>query len=236
MDKNPYFDVQAEYVGAAALFASPNPDSDSTYSVNVFPGHVGGAIIWALNGHQAFFIYEEDGVVTEPIQIQPHKELLKACGCKVDAGKKRLQADPGLEYLRVVSFDKDNGEEWIDFNPAPAHRARTSVNYKTFLEKYADTREGIAAKCINGNDYAKMRKIFKDEALFQPVLYQAKSDSGEGPIYNSFLRVKNLLIITMPMKVMEDADDDLVTVDAYGNFSNIASTLISSPYAEGIHQ
>ena len=100
MADNPaYLDIQAEYVGAAALFAEHYLDSDSLRYVNVVPGPVGGAIIWALNGHQAFFIYEEDGVVAEPVQIAPHKEMLKACGCKVDAPKKRMRAERGPEQL-----------------------------------------------------------------------------------------------------------------------------------------
>jgi len=235
MEKNEYLDVSAEFVGAAALFAS-NDDRGGTFChVNIIPGPVGGAIIWALDGHHAFFIHEEDGVVTEPVQIRHHKDLLKACGCKVDAPKKRLQAEHELEYIRVASFDKKDGEQFIDFNPAPAHRARDMINYKSFVEKFAVSIPGVRAKSINGNTYALMRKLFKDEYKYHPILHQSSDESGEGPVFHTFSDVPNMLVTTMPVKVFENCDGKGVPQpgDSYADFLNIASTLVSSPFAEG---
>lgn len=174
-------DIQSKYVGAASLFASTDEERDDVACVYVTPGHCGGAIIWSLDGHTAFFAHDEDGKAEKPIRISLHKDLLKTCGCKLDKMSNRLQAEPSLEYLRIVNLDKNGCEEWLDFNPAPARIATSAPDYRTFIEKFSQSRPGIGAKQISGHPYISMRKLFKgNEGLSR---FCIKSKARKDPFF-----------------------------------------------------
>ena len=225
-------DIQSKYVGASALFAVQDAEYMDLSCVYVIPGHCGGAVIWALNGTQAFFAYDADGKVEKPIRIALHKELLKACGDKLEGLSNRLQSDASMEYLRVVSRDENGNEEWTDFNPSPAKEAKSFPGYKKFIEKYQNSRPGIGAQSINGLDYTLMRKVFRKADNFRPILHQCVSEDMKGPIYNTFALVPEILIVTMPMNTNYENGD--AHDNYYGKLSDLAMNLVAAPHSNGI--
>lgn len=220
-------DVKAKYIGAASFFASQEKESEQLCNVFVLPALGSGAVIWALNGYHAFFAYDADGIVEKPLQIAPHKEFLKACGCKADSvAPVQVQADAELEALRVVSTDRKTGEEArIDFFPSPARELREPIGYDAFLGKYLDSTPGITAKAVSTSTYALMTKIFKDRHY--PVIRQAGTNvSGEdgGVIYHTFALLPEILIVAAPVN---DPNEN-----SYSNFSNLTMELLASPHAK----
>lgn len=218
---NVIFDVQAEYVGAAAIFANEDKNAETINKVYIIPALNGGAIIWSMDGFQAFFAYDESATVQKPCSIMIHKGAMKQCGKTVDSLKKRLQAIEDIDALRIVTNKKSGEAEYVDFSPAHIGGIGHMLSYEKFMHKGIGAKDGVKSRMLNGSNFATMKRIFKEEKSFKPIVRQG--EDNDSPIFVTFQDVQSIVIAVMPMQDYYE--------EQYAAYSDTLNHCISSPYA-----
>ena len=106
--------INAKYYSEAGAFTSKEESRYVLRAIRVEPHPEGGAVIIATDGHTLGLFYDEQGICTEPVQVEYRPEIAKFCEAKGKTDKtacmRLMQIEDDLtiiETLSGASYDED---------------------------------------------------------------------------------------------------------------------------------